>query len=55
MTILVKHTGIATECANYPSWLWLSVQPWEDSSPLQFYWVCYIAVCAGKAFFSEKF
>lgn len=51
MTILVKHTGIAIECVNYPSWLWLSVQPWEDSSPLQFYWVCYIAVCAGKAFF----
>lgn len=24
MTILVKHTGIAIECANYPSWLWLS-------------------------------
>lgn len=54
MTILVKHTGIATEYgerANYPSWLWLSVQPWEDSSPLQFYWICYIAVCARKAFF----
>lgn len=54
MTILVKHTGIAIEYgerANYPSWLWFSVQPWEDSSPLQFYWVCYIAVCARKAFF----
>lgn len=57
MTILVKHTGIATEYgerASYPSVLWLSVQPWGDSSSLQFYWVCYIAVCARKAFFFLK-